>query len=137
MGDVMPNSYGSMLDSVDIIATLDSLPARFYIKDCEGRFVYMNPACARGMGLSSVSDGVGSSDADFFEESFARIWLGEEKQLVTGARSAIRDREEREVRKDGSQRWVLTTKVPIYGNRGTVIGIFGVSSDISGGKARD
>ncbi len=115
---------------MDVLRTLESLPLRIYIKDLKGHFTFANRACIEGMGVRDQSSIIGKRDVDFFEETCARHWLEDEVRVVREGYTII-DCDEREVWKDGRVTWVQTTKVPLYDMNGAVLGILGVSSDIT------
>ena len=85
------------------------------------------------MGVETESDCLGLTDFDFFAPEHAQAARQDELRVMrTG--EAIVDLEEREVWPDGRITWVSTTKVPLYSRDGRVIGIFGLSRDITARK---
>jgi sensor histidine kinase regulating citrate/malate metabolism len=44
---------------------------------------------------------------------------------------ALINYEEPSINRDGSQRWILTTKVPLHDNQGVVVGVVGIARDIT------
>ena len=85
------------------------------------------------MGVDTESDCLGLTDFDFFAAEHAQAAREDELRVMrTG--EAIVDLEEREVWPDGRITWVSTTKVPLYSRDGRVIGIFGLSRDITARK---
>ncbi len=109
---------------------LQSTPDHVYFKDLDSRFTRISLALARWMGLSSADEAVGRSDADFFADEHAARARSDEERIMRTREPSI-GIEEREVWPDGTVTWVSTTKVPLIGQHGEVIGIFGLSRDIT------
>jgi PAS domain S-box-containing protein len=138
MGRSEPSSHefpgappAAVVDDRQLLETfLQTTPDHVYFKDLDSRFTRISLALARWMGLTSADEAVGRSDADFFaREHAARARRDEERIMRTGEPSI--GIEEREVWPDGTVTWVSTTKVPLIGQHGEVIGIFGLSRDIT------
>lgn len=109
---------------------MESLPDVVYFKDREGRFVRVNNAHAQHMGLTSPAAAIGRSDFDFFAQDLAAQKDADEREIVrTGL--PLPAKEESSHRMNGDDRWVLTTKLPLYGHDGAIIGTFGISRDIT------
>ena len=111
-------------------AFLQTTPDHVYFKDTESRFTLISLALARWMGLESADEAIGRCDADFFAAEHASRARADEERIIRTGEAAIAV-EEREVWPDGSVTWVSTTKAPLIGPRGEVIGIFGLSRDIT------
>ncbi len=109
---------------------MESLPDHVYFKDCDGRFVCINRAHAQYLGLKSPAEAVGRSDYDFFEESQARQKDADEREIVRSGVGFV-DKEERATSVAGVKRWVLTSKLPLVGKKGEIIGTFGISREIT------
>jgi phosphoserine phosphatase RsbU/P len=112
---------------------MESLPDHVFFKDLESRFVCINRALAEFFGLNSPEDAVGMSDFDVFQERFAQVkYDGEQDIIKSGEGWSFR--EERDLQTDGSEKWVITTKLPLKDVSGTIIGTFGLSRDITESK---
>ena len=109
---------------------MTSIPDDIYFKDRQSRFIRMNDAMARRFGLSDPKDGEGRSDADFFSEEHARQAFGDE-QTVMATGEPLNGIDEKETWTDGRVTWASTTKVPLRDARGEVVGILGISRDIT------
>ncbi len=111
-------------------AIMDNIPDSIYFKDPQSRFVRINPAQARTLGLDDPSEAIGRSDRDFFTEDHARDAYRDEQRIVqTGQR--LEDKEERIQTANKGTRWVLTTKVPLFDQEQRVVGIAGITRDIT------
>lgn len=109
---------------------LDNIPMNVYFKDEESRFVMANLPTARKMGLSSVNQLVGKSDADFFSEEHASHARMVEKEIMASG-GGVEDLTEHEKWEDREDTWVKSTKHAWIGHDGKVRGTFGVTIDIS------
>src|SRR5690606_27311271 len=73
---------------------------------------------------------VGLTDADLFDAAHAEFALTEEQQiLATGEPTAYK--EVRETWTDRPDTWAYTTKRPLRSADGTIIGIVGISQDVT------
>jgi len=109
---------------------LDNSPDYIYFKDTQSRFVKCCRALAVQFGAESPEALVGRTDFDFFDESHARSAHEDEKEIIRTGRPMI-GKEEREDWKTGEVRWVSSTKMPWFDNTGKIIGIIGISRDIT------
>jgi sigma-B regulation protein RsbU (phosphoserine phosphatase) len=111
---------------------MELIPDHVYFKDREGRFLAINRAQASFFRLKNPEEAVGKSDYDFFEESSARQKDADEREIVrTGVGFVAK--EERSDALD-AKRWVISTKLPLIGENGEIIGTFGISHDVTDRK---
>ncbi len=109
---------------------MESLPDHVFFKDSKSRFICINHSLAHFFGLEHPDDAIGRSDFDFFQAEYARAKFETEQKIINSDEGWC-FREERDLQSDGSERWVLTTKLPLHDLNGDVCGTFGISSDIS------
>ncbi len=105
---------------------MENVPDYIYFKDLESRFTRANQAHARKFGLNDPSEEIGKSDFDFFMEEQARIRYEQEQEIIRTGHPLLNEEEH-----DGHGQWGLTTKMPLRDEKGTVIGTFGISRDIT------
>ncbi|MBD3392590.1 MAG: PAS domain-containing protein [Chitinivibrionales bacterium] len=67
---------------------MDTLPDTIYFKDTEGRFIRINEAQARMLGLDDPKQAIGKTDADFFSKRQARAADADEKRLLASGLSS-------------------------------------------------
>ncbi|MEM0253481.1 MAG: GAF domain-containing protein [Candidatus Bathyarchaeia archaeon] len=109
-------------------ALLKALPDIIYIKDCERRNIMVNDAYERFVGLRK-EEIIGKRDEEILPADLAaQCRASDEKVLKEG--DVIRS-EEYTIDREGKQRIFETIKAPIYGESGEIIGIIGVSRDIT------
>ncbi len=108
---------------------IDSIPDVVYFKDRQGRLLMVNEAHARGLGMK-VEEVVGKTDFDFFPRSRAKIMAKDDAYVMKTGKSII-DKVERGTRADGVDNYVSTTKIPRKDAKGKIVGIMGVTRDIT------
>lgn len=85
---------------------------------------------AKAVGFSSASEYVGKTDFDIFPKEFAdKYHIDDCKVLESG--KPIVGIIERLPDMEGKQRWIRTWKRPLHDNNGNIIGLYGISRDIS------
>ncbi|HTY37460.1 MAG TPA: PAS domain S-box protein [Bacteroidota bacterium] len=112
---------------------IDSLPdsVYIYIKDAQSRYIINNLAHLRSLGVARQEDVTGKTSFDFFAREGAERFYADEQEIIRTGQPMI-DREE--IVYDnaiGEVRWHLTTKVPLTDASGKVVGLVGMSSDIT------
>ncbi len=117
-------------------AFLENTPDHVYFKDHESRFIRISQALAVWLGLEDAAEAIGRSDFDFFGEEHARKAFADEQHLMQTGESMV-GIEERETWADGRETWVSTTKVPLRDRRGRIVGVFGLSRDITENKQNE
>jgi diguanylate cyclase (GGDEF)-like protein/PAS domain S-box-containing protein len=131
------NPVDELLDDRYLLdALLEYSPDHIYFKDRHSRFVRVSRSLGDWMGLHDPMEAIGRSDADFFAAAHAEKARTDEDVILRTGRALI-GVEEREVWPDGRQTWVSTTKTPLRTRAGAIIGIFGMSRDITARKAAE
>lgn len=109
---------------------MNHIKDNIYFKDRTGRFILINKEGAKRAGCSSPIELIGKTDLDLFTEEHSREAFSDEQNIIqTG--QPLYGKEERETWEDGHETWVSTTKLPLRGNNGEIIGTFGISRDIT------
>lgn len=111
-------------------ALFDTIPAVMYVKDTESRFVRVNDSFKKHVGLALDFDIVGKTDFDIFDEQHANQAFDDEQKIIKSGQAKAAY-EEREVLPDGSICWALSTKIPMKDINNRIIGVSGVSFDIT------
>ncbi|MCG2786232.1 MAG: PAS domain S-box protein [Anaerolineae bacterium] len=121
----------SLADERNLLHTLiDNLPDNVFVKDIDSRIIMDNMAHRRTLGATTLEQVLGKTDFDFFPKDLAALYVADEQQIIQSGDSLI-NREEPVIDKDGSQRWLLTTKVPLRDRQGMITGIVGINHDIT------
>ncbi len=105
-----------------------------YAKDRDSRFVFVNAALANLYGCAATDEMLGKTDFDFHPESLASGYYRDDQSVIRSGEPVV-DREEQMINSESGQpRWFSTTKVPLKDDRGEVIGLLGITRDISASR---
>jgi PAS domain S-box-containing protein len=109
---------------------IETTPDSIYFKDNNNCFIRINTTMVKRFGLNDAQEALGKTDFDFFDNEHALQAFEDEKQIITTGEPLI-DKEEKEVWPGGTTTWVSTTKMPLRDRSGKIIGIMGISRDIT------
>jgi PAS domain S-box-containing protein len=115
----------------DLLRSLmDNFPYPIYFKDTESRFIRINKAQARMLGITDPDEAIGKTDFDFFTPQHAQEAFNDEQRILITGEQLI-DKTERVRTGEGNFIWVSTTKVPIKNQNGEITGLVGISIDVT------
>jgi len=100
-----------------------------FFKDMDGRFTLVSEAKARRSAVR-WEEMIGKSDFDFLPLEEARKCRDDEIFIMETGKSIV-DKEEELTRPDGSQSWISVSKFPWKDLDGEIIGVIGISRDIT------
>src|SRR5207244_719878 len=100
-----------------------------FTKDTEGRFVVSNAAHAHAVQLEPPAL-VGRTAEELFGPELAPVYQADD-QLVLHAGQALINVERITTDAAGDRRAVLTTKVPLRDQAGQIVGLVGISRDVT------
>lgn len=126
--DVCKSEFFNALHPGQLMESLfDAIPGAYYfIKNSESRFMGASKSFAAKMGEPSVEALIGKSDYDFSPDFLAdAFFLDDQSVMRTG--QPIFDKVELVPSDDGSLDWLSTTKVPLLGATGLVVGLAGIT----------
>ncbi len=109
---------------------IDNLPDYIFIKDRQSRFVTTNAPHLGVLGAERLEDVIGKTDFDFFSPELATGYFADE-QAVMSTGSPLVNRREKTVTPAGEVRWLLTSKIPYRDRNGNIVGVLGISRDIT------
>lgn len=109
---------------------MDNMPDTIYFKDKQSRFTRVNRAQAEVLGLPSPDQAIGKSDSDFFATEHAQAALADERKILESGEGLV-GKTERIRRADGQFRWVTATKEALRDASGKVVGLVGISRDVT------
>lgn len=101
-----------------------------YFKDADSRFRFCSQTLADITGHASWRDLIGKHDRDVFPPETARIYEEEEYAVFTEGRPLL-DKVDPYFDKNGKTGYVETSKWPLFDENRNVVGIFGISRDIT------
>lgn len=107
-------------------STSDSI----YFKDSQSRFLFVSDAQLRRLNEEDMQSVIGKSDFDFFSNDHAMKTFQEEQDIIrTGV--PIIDKEEHAVFANGELLWSKVSRYPLYDHEKNIVGIWGISTDIT------
>jgi sigma-B regulation protein RsbU (phosphoserine phosphatase) len=123
-----------LTDERNLMRTIiDHLPSRIFVKDLESRFLINNEAHQKALGVDSQEAARGRTTLDFFAGERGEQAMADDRQVLSGG-AAILGQEKSDFGPEGDTRWALTTKVPLRDSRGKLVGLVGISHDITARK---
>ena len=111
---------------------IDNIPDYIFVKDLAGRFIASNTAHAAAVQLSP-RDIIGKTADEVFQPDFVDKFHRDDA-TVTATRQALINEERLIPHMDGTPHWGLITKVPLITETGDMIGLVGISRDITDRK---
>ena len=133
--DVTEASRTVANERITLQTLIDRVPDNLWVKDADSRFVITNEATARRMG-KSVDELIGKSDLELCDLELAQGFLADERRIIETGQPMI-DKEEYIVDDNGQKTWILTTKIPLRNDEDKIIGVVGISRDISDRRRAD
>ena len=107
---------------------LDAIPQRVFWKSSDFRYLGCNQSFARDAGLNDPSEIIGRDDFDLTWKKTAHLYRADDR-LVMETNKPKLSFEEPQLTEEGTQRWLLTSKVPFHDQEGKVIGVLGTYED--------
>ncbi len=120
-------------ERISLQQLIDLVPDNLWVKDAASRFVIANAATARQIGLVSSGDLIGRSDLELHPADVAGKYLADERRILETGQPLI-DIEEYVIDPAGRKVWISSTKVPLRDDSGQVVGLVGISRDITARK---
>lgn len=123
-------------ERLSLQSLIDVVPDNLWVKDTESRFVVANRATAQRMGHVSPDELIGKSDLELCPWETAQKYLADEREVIETGCPMV-DGEEYILGPEGAKTWVATTKAPLRNDNGDVVGIIGVSRDVTRRRLAD
>lgn len=112
---------------------IDNIPDYIFIKDTERRFLISNIAHAQSVGLSDPNELIGKTAYDFFPHNLALRFDADDRDVIQSGNPLI-GVERITLDAQGNRIWASTTKVPLRDAQGNIIGLVGISRNITDRK---
>lgn len=107
----------------------DNTSELIYMKDRQGRLVYANTATLRTLG-KTAPEVIGVADEVIYSHPYEHVLISANDQHVINSGEALTT-EEQFTNAEGLQRLFLSTKTPRRDESGQIIGLIGISLDIT------
>ncbi len=111
---------------------IDQIPDPVYVKDRASRFVLANVAVTQLVGEGSPAALIGRTDRDFFSAKLADKFRADELRVLDG--QPVFNIEEIIPMPNGTERVLLTTKLPLRDSDGNITSLVGIGRDITDRK---
>lgn len=127
-----PHSTESKSHTAALSGIVANMPGHLYWKDKNGVYLGCNDRQARSLGLTQGSQVVGKTDFELpWGENVARAFIENDRRIMqTGKSESIEEKS----RMEGRDVIVLSQKTPLFNEKHEVIGILGISIDITSEK---
>ncbi len=123
-----------LFEQKNLVSTIiDSTSEAIFAKDCEGRYCSINEAGAKMIGYK-VSDIIGKTDFDFLPPEAALDFRKTDELVMSSAHSCEL---EGSIVLNGKPCTFLTHKTPWLDNFGNIIGVIGISNNITTRKEHE
>jgi PAS domain S-box-containing protein len=109
---------------------LDTMHDHMYLKDVKSRFILANSRLVRDHGFKSMDDMVGKTDFDYYPKEMADGFFKDEQKILQTGEPLINKVEEN-LDEEKNISFMSTSKFPLYDSNGTIVGIVGISRDIT------
>ena len=109
---------------------IDALPDLIHFKDTESRFIIANQAVANFLGAETVQEIIGKRGSDFFPQEVADQYRAGEQAVIQSGQPLV-IQAELSTDPAGNSAWFTTIKVPLRDIQGRIIGLVGMSRDIT------
>lgn len=113
-------------------ALLDNIPDMAWLKDRDSRYLAVNPAYLKILGLNENAV-IGKMPHDIWPKEIADVYMQTDRAVLRSGRR--RRYEESRSDQKGNALWFETIKSPIRDDEGHIIGTVGISRDITERKA--
>lgn len=109
---------------------IDHLPSRIFVKDSSSHYLINNQAHLQLLGLEHQDQARGRTTLDFFPGERGHQAVDDDRRVLESG-VPILNQEKSDFGAEGHVRWSLTTKVPFRDVREKIIGLVGISHDIT------
>ncbi|WP_429148467.1 PAS domain-containing protein [Aeromonas rivipollensis] len=131
MTEQVRHSQAQRLQALQLLSAIaDSSEDAIFAKDREGKYILFNRAASQFVG-KPAAEMLGQDDLAIFPPDQARMLMAAGRQVIENNQVQT---EEEYLTLPCGDRVFLATKGPLQDNDGQVIGIFGISRDITGFK---
>jgi PAS domain S-box-containing protein len=111
---------------------IDNIPINIYVKDTDSRKILANRSEVEYSGAKHENEILGKSDWEIYPRETAKISIEEDTRVLAG--ESMLNKETFSIRHDGSTRWFLSSKIPLHDDQQIVIGLVGISIDVTDAK---
>lgn len=101
----------------------------FFIKDGDARYLAVNETLIMRCGVRRKSQLIGRTTTETLDPELGRHYEAQDREVIASGRPLL-NKLEMHISRDRSTIWCITTKLPLTGRDGTIIGLVGISRDL-------
>ena len=109
---------------------IDNIPDEIYVKDAESRFILYNRAVAEHRGATGAEELIGKTDFNLYPRQEAQHCYEQEQQIMRSGKP-MNSFLQADCDQAGNEIIGLTTKIPLRDTRGEVVGVVGISRNVT------
>ena len=109
---------------------LESVEAFIYIKDTQYRYLYANKKTCELFGCASLEEVFGKSDEAFFDAKTVQTIRKMDTEVIEYGHKVTQEETNTDL-STGTTVTYLSTKIPLFDEKGKIYGLCGISTDIS------
>ncbi len=109
---------------------VDNLPTAVFLKDLATRKLLANRQDLQNMGIENEEDVLGKTDHEIFPKDIATKLYEDDQNVLQSGKPLLKS-EEKLVLPSGEERWLETSKIPLFDDHGSVRGLIGIGYDIT------
>lgn len=109
---------------------IDNLPDHIFVKDVAGRYVLVNQAYARFLGVAAPEAMAGKSVFDIYPRELAENYHAKDVAVLQGGQT-LANYEDKTTDQTGAIHYYLGTKTPLHNETGAITGLVGIRQDIT------
>lgn len=112
------------------IVLADNIPDNIYFKDREGKFLWVNRNLYKNRGMESREALIGKTSEAIHGPDRAKQSMEDDRKVIDTGEYLL-NKLETDHDAAGKPMWVLTTKIPLRDASGSIIGLCGISKDVT------
>ena len=113
---------------------IDNLPVTIYVMDNKGRKILSNKTDCEIIGANEESEVLGKTDLELFPGKIGERGHNDNMNVICNNIPVV-NREEAFIYKKGMQKWLLTSKIPLFNDENQISGLTGIGIDITEQKS--
>jgi diguanylate cyclase (GGDEF)-like protein/PAS domain S-box-containing protein len=125
-----PEEAMEISDSIILDTIMSKATDAIFFKDRNGRYIYVNQQMAKENAITDTHDMIGKTNYDYFAKEVADQIDAHEKQIMATGES-IDGAVNKYTRLNGQTEWRSFSKSPIYDKNGQIVGVWGISRNIT------
>lgn len=113
------------------VQVFDLLPSvQFYIKDVDGKFLWMNMPLRSLLDIKSETGFLGKTDADFFTSELVFLYRREDKEVISSKKPVL-NQPWIVPGRSNQAKWYVSSKFPLFDKDQDVIGTLGIMRNLT------